>query len=121
MREIHPNQPYILFIKKCIQKTEHLTLNLKCSDGHKHVYGLKNTVAIEHHIPIPHLDNSYILCAPVRSLARSLSLSLCPLPSISEETEEEKWSISKRSTEGRAKGKEEENVKRRRKGKKKKR
>lgn len=49
---------------------------------------LNNNMAAELHIPISHLDSSRIHCAPALSLS---------LPSISGETEEEKWSMSKRS------------------------
>lgn len=71
-----------------------------------YVNALKNNMATELHIPISHLDKSRFFCAP------ALSLSLC-LQFQERETEEEKWSISKRSLEGRPKGKEENNMKRR--------
>lgn len=70
-------------------------------------------MAIELHIPISHLDKSRFFCAPALSLS---------LPSISGKRDRGgKRSISKRSLEGRPKGKEEDNMKRRQKGKKKKR
>lgn len=76
-----------------------------------YIYGIKNDMATELHIPISHLDGSRILCAPALSLS---------LPSISGKRDRGGiMEYIQRSMEGRAEGKEEENVRRQKINKKK--